>query len=270
MPHRHPRRPRRLARQPTLPFVPGHEGIGIVEKLGADVTNRHRRRARLHRLAGLGLRRLPLLHRRSRDPLRRQENSGYSVDGAFAEYAVASATYVVPVPDGITSVDAAPLSCAGVTTYKAMKVARVEPTELVGVFGIGGLGHLAVQYARIMGGTVVAIDIQPAKLDLALELGADHVVNARDRRAGCRAPGAWRTGRRRRPGRLASRLRAGLRVAPPRWPTGLCRVARGRRRHEHPDLRDRTQGHLDHRLDRRALARTSRRSSHSTPPARPG
>ena len=64
------------------------------------------------------------------------------------------------------------------TTYKAVKVAGVKPTELVGIFGIGGLGHLAVQYARIMGGTVVAIDIEQPKLDLAAELGAEHLVNA--------------------------------------------------------------------------------------------
>ncbi len=108
----------------------------------------------------------------------KQQNSGYSIDGAFAEYAVASATYVVPVPDGITPVDAAPLSCAGLTTYKALKVARVAPSERVGVFGVGGLGHLAVQYARIMGGAVVAVDIEQPKLDLARDLGAEHLVNA--------------------------------------------------------------------------------------------
>ena len=121
---------------------------------------------------------MSLLCRRSRDLCEKQQNSGYSIDGAFAEYAVASATYVVPVPDGVTSIDAAPLSCAGVTTYKAIKVAQVKPTEMVGVFGIGGLGHLAVQYARLMGGTVVAVDIEQPKLDLAAELGAEHVVDA--------------------------------------------------------------------------------------------
>jgi propanol-preferring alcohol dehydrogenase len=71
-----------------------------------------------------------------------------------------------------------PRSGSGRLTYKAVKVAQVKPTELVGIFGIGGLGHLAVQYARIMGGTVVAIDIERPKLDLAAELGAEHLVNA--------------------------------------------------------------------------------------------
>jgi propanol-preferring alcohol dehydrogenase len=100
------------------------------------------------------------------------------VDGAFAEYAVAAADYVVPVPDGVSSLDAAPLTCAGVTTYKAVKVARVAPAETVAVFGIGGLGHLALQYARVAGGFVVGVDITEPKLALATELGADHVVNA--------------------------------------------------------------------------------------------
>ncbi len=107
-----------------------------------------------------------------------QRNSGYSVDGAFAEYAVADASYTVPVPDGVSSFDAAPLSCAGVTTYKAIKVAGVAPAETVAVFGIGGLGHLALQYARVAGGFVIGVDITEPKLALATELGADHVVNA--------------------------------------------------------------------------------------------
>jgi propanol-preferring alcohol dehydrogenase len=164
--------------QPTLPFVPGHEGIGIIEKLGSGVTNRTvGERVSIAWLgSACGECRYCVDGRETL--CERQQNSGYSIDGAFAEYAVASATYVIPVPDGISSIDAAPLSCAGVTTYKALKVAEVKPTELVGIFGIGGLGHLAVQYARLMGGTVVAIDIEQPKLDLAAQLGAEHLVNA--------------------------------------------------------------------------------------------
>ncbi len=164
--------------QPPLPFVPGHEGIGIVEELGAGVTNRRigERVAIAWLGSACGACRYCIDGRETL--CEQQANSGYSVDGAFAEYAVASAAYVVPVPDGISSVDAAPLSCAGVTTYKALRVAHVEPTELVGIFGIGGLGHLAVQYARIMGGTVLAVDIEEDKLLLARELGAEHLVNA--------------------------------------------------------------------------------------------
>jgi alcohol dehydrogenase, propanol-preferring len=164
--------------KPTLPIVPGHEGIGIVEQLGAGVVNRRvgERVAIAWLGSACGECRYCIDGRETL--CEGQQNSGYSIDGAFAEYAVASAKYVVPVPDGISSIDAAPLSCAGVTTYKALKIARIKPTEHVGVFGIGGLGHLAVQYARIMGGTVVAVDIEQAKLDLAGELGAEHLVNA--------------------------------------------------------------------------------------------
>src|SRR6185369_8587681 len=145
--------------KPAPPFVPGHEGVGIVEVLGAGVTSR----AVGERVA------IPWLgyacgHCRYciggwETLCEEQRNSGYSVDGAFAEYAVAAADYVVPVPDGVSSFDAAPLTCAGVTTYKAVKVARVAPAETVAVFGVGGLGHLALQYARIVGGLTIGVDI---------------------------------------------------------------------------------------------------------------
>ncbi|MEV4666210.1 alcohol dehydrogenase AdhP [Microbacterium sp. LWO12-1.2] len=164
--------------KPLPPFVPGHEGVGIIEELGDGVTTR----ALGERVA------IPWLGYAcgecrycidGRETLcEQQRNSGYSVDGAFAEYAVAAARFVVPVPQGVSSLDAAPLTCAGVTTYKALKVAQIVPTERVAVFGIGGLGHLAVQYGRIMGGSVIAVDVEDAKLDLARELGAEHGVNA--------------------------------------------------------------------------------------------
>jgi propanol-preferring alcohol dehydrogenase len=164
--------------KPTLPIIPGHEGVGIIEKLGEGVTTR-----------SIGERvALPWLGYAcgdcrycvdGRETLcEKQHNTGYSVDGGFAEYAVANARFAVPVPDGVTSLDAAPLTCAGVTTYKALKVANIQPTERVAVFGIGGLGHLGVQYARILGGTVIAVDVEDPKLELARELGAEHLVNA--------------------------------------------------------------------------------------------
>ena len=96
----------------------------------------------------------------------------------FGEYAVAYARYVVKVPDGVAAYDAAPLTCAGVTTYKAVKVAGTRSSDLVAVFGVGGLGHLAIQYASIAGGRVIAVDIQDEKLDLARELGAEFTINA--------------------------------------------------------------------------------------------
>ena len=164
--------------KPTPPFVPGHEGVGTVEKLGAGVTNR----ALGDRVAipwlgyACGECRYSIDGRETLCEL--QQDSGYSIDGAFADYAVASAKYVVAVPADISSFEAAPLSCAGLTTYKALKVAKIVPSERVAVFGIGGLGHLAVQYARIMGGSVIAIDIADEKLSLATELGAEHTFNA--------------------------------------------------------------------------------------------
>jgi alcohol dehydrogenase, propanol-preferring len=164
--------------QPAPPFIPGHEGIGIIEELGAGVQNRRIGERVAIPWLGYACGECRYCIDGRETLCEQQLNSGYSIDGAFAEYAVASARFVVPVPDEVTSLDAAPLSCAGVTTYKALKTAKILPSERVAVFGIGGLGHLAVQYARIMGGSVVAVDIDKEKLDLALELGAEQVVNA--------------------------------------------------------------------------------------------
>jgi propanol-preferring alcohol dehydrogenase len=164
--------------KPTPPFVPGHEGVGVIEQLGEGVTVRSvgERVA----IAWLGSACGACRHCVGgwETLCEQQVNSGYSVDGTFAEYAVVAAGYATPVPDAVSSLDAAPLTCAGVTTYKAIKVARVAPAETVAVFGIGGLGHLALQYARIAGGFVIAVDVQDDKLTMARELGADEVVNA--------------------------------------------------------------------------------------------
>jgi len=164
--------------KPTVPFVPGHEGVGIIEQLGDGVTDRTVGERVAIPWLGFACGECRFCVDGRETLCEQQQNSGYSIDGAFAEYAVASARFVVPVPDGITSLDAAPLTCAGVTTYKALKVAHVVPSERVAVFGIGGLGHLAVQYARLMGGQVIAVDVENPKLELARELGADHLVNA--------------------------------------------------------------------------------------------
>ncbi|MDQ7904019.1 alcohol dehydrogenase AdhP [Phytohabitans sp. ZYX-F-186] len=164
--------------KPTLPLIPGHEGVGIVEKLGDGVTEH----AVGDRVA------LPWLGYACgtchycvsgwETLCEAQQNTGYSIDGGHAEYAVAAARYAVRVPDGVDPVEAAPLTCAGVTTYKAIKVARVHPGDRVGIFGIGGLGHLALQYAQVFGGQTVAVDVTGEKLRLAASLGATDVVNA--------------------------------------------------------------------------------------------
>ena len=129
-------------------------------------------------MARLRVRDLRLLRQRVGNPLPRAEEHGLSLDGSFADYVKAYGRYVVKVPDGVDPVDAAPLTCAGVTTYKAIKVAGTRPSDLVAIFGVGGLGHLAIQYATIAGGRVVAVDLVDEKLELARELGAEFTVNA--------------------------------------------------------------------------------------------
>jgi len=164
--------------KPTPPFTPGHEGVGIVADVGPGVTE-----------VALGDRvAMPWLGYACgtceycvsgwETLCLEQKNMGYSMDGAFAEYAKAYARYVVKVPAGVDPVAAAPLTCAGVTTYKAVKVAGTRSSDLVAVFGVGGLGHLAIQYAAIAGGRVIAVDITDEKLELAKSLGAEFTVNA--------------------------------------------------------------------------------------------
>lgn len=165
--------------KPTPPFVPGHEGVGTVYAIGTDVRN-----------VSIGdIVAVPWLGHACGECKQcltgwetlclRQQNTGYSVDGCYAEYFLADAAFAATVPAGVSVFDAAPLTCAGVTTYKAVKVGNVRPTDLVAISGIGGLGHLALQYAKIAGGTVAAIDITDEKLQLAKELGADYVIDAR-------------------------------------------------------------------------------------------
>jgi propanol-preferring alcohol dehydrogenase len=165
--------------KPTPPFIPGHEGVGIVAELGPGVTE-----------VAVGDRvAMPWLgyacgtcdHCVSgwETLCLEQKNMGYSIDGGFGEYAVAYGRYVVKVPDGIDPFDAAPLTCAGVTTYKAIKVSGTRSSDLVAVFGVGGLGHLAIQYAAIAGGRVIAIDLIDDKLELARALGAEFTINAK-------------------------------------------------------------------------------------------
>jgi alcohol dehydrogenase, propanol-preferring len=164
--------------KPTPPFIPGHEGIGIVERLGDGVTSRQVGQRVAIAWLGYACGECSYCIGGRETLCEKQRNSGYGVNGAFAEYAVVAAAFATPVPDGISARDAAPLTCAGVTTYKAIKVAGVQPAETVAIFGVGGLGHLALQYARIAGGFTIAVDVEESKLAMATELGADHVVNA--------------------------------------------------------------------------------------------
>lgn len=166
--------------KPNLPLVPGHEGVGIVEQLGDGVTNRTVGQRVAMPWLGHACGECRYCIDGRENLCEAQYNNGYAVEGGFSEYMVADSRFATPVPDGVTPIDAAPLTCAGVTTYAAIKNARVTPGETVVIFGIGGLGHLAVQYARLVGAKVIAVDVTDEKLELATELGADHVVNAGD------------------------------------------------------------------------------------------
>ena len=164
--------------KPTPPFVPGHEGVGIVERLGAGVAHLGEGDRVAIPWLGYACGHCEFCASGRETLCLEQHDSGYTVDGAYAEYACAEADFVGRVPEGLDPLDAAPLTCAGVTTYKAVKVSGARSSDLVAVFGIGGLGHLALQYARIAGGTVAAVDLYDTKLQLARDLGAEHTVNA--------------------------------------------------------------------------------------------
>lgn len=112
------------------------------------------------------------------------KNAGYTVDGAMAEQVIVTADYAVKVPENLDPAAASSITCAGVTTYKAVKVSNIKPGQWISVFGIGGLGNLALQYAKnVFNAKVVAFDISDEKLDFAKELGADAVVNTKNQDA---------------------------------------------------------------------------------------
>jgi propanol-preferring alcohol dehydrogenase len=164
--------------KPSPPFIPGHEGVGEVAAVGAGVTH-------LKEGDRIGV---PWLHSACgrcehcsggwETLCEDQRNTGYSVDGAYAEYVLADADYVGRIPDGLEFGPASPVLCAGVTVYKGLKETEVRPGQWVAISGIGGLGHMAVQYAKAMGMHVVAVDVSEDKLRLARALGADETVNA--------------------------------------------------------------------------------------------
>jgi propanol-preferring alcohol dehydrogenase len=164
--------------KPNLPFVPGHEGVGIVERVGAGV----RRLVEGDRVAvpwlGWACGACELCASGWETLCPHATYTGYTVNGGFAEYVVADAAFAGRVPDAVDPLDAAPLTCAGVTTYKAVKVSGARSSDLVAVYGIGGLGHLTLQYAQIAGATVAAVDVLDAKVDVAKRLGAAHAFNS--------------------------------------------------------------------------------------------
>lgn len=170
--------------KPKMPLIPGHEGVGYVVAVGPDVNN-------VKEGDAVGV---PWLYSACgccdhcitgwETLCESQQNGGYSVDGGFAEYVIADARYVGHLPVNTNFLEMAPILCAGVTVYKGLKETEVKPGEWVAISGIGGLGHVAVQYAKAMGMHVAAIDVGNDKLDLAKRLGADLVVNAKEQNPG--------------------------------------------------------------------------------------
>jgi alcohol dehydrogenase, propanol-preferring len=161
-----------------MPQIGGHEIAGVVSAVGEGVTD-----LKIGDRVGV-----PWLHwtcgecefcRAGRETLcNKQKITGCTGDGGFAEYVKAPASHVARLPPGLLPEEAAPLLCAGLTVYKALKTCGVAKGERVAVFGIGGLGHLAIQIAHAMGAQVCAIDIAEDKLELARTLGAEWTVNA--------------------------------------------------------------------------------------------
>ena len=165
--------------KPMMPLIPGHEGAGIVAALGQGVTHLKEGDrvgiAWLHSACGhcdyclAGWETL----------CPEQQNSGYSVNGTFAQYALGQADYLGRIPKNISFVDAAPILCAGVTTYKGLKMTEARPGEWVVISGVGGLGHIAIQYATAMGLHVAAVDLGPEKIGLARKLGAEVTIDVK-------------------------------------------------------------------------------------------
>ncbi|WP_315359437.1 alcohol dehydrogenase AdhP [Neisseria bacilliformis] len=158
--------------------VLGHEGIGIVKEVAPDVKNlKPGDRVSIAWLfASCGSCEYCVSGRETF--CRSVLNAGYTADGGMATHCIVDADYAVKVPDGLDPAQASSITCAGVTTYKAIKVSGVRPGQWIAIYGAGGLGNLAVQYAKkVFGAHVIAVDINDDKLALAKEVGADFTVN---------------------------------------------------------------------------------------------
>ena len=161
--------------------VLGHEGIGIVKEIAPDVKSLKvgDRVSVAWFFEGCGACEYCTTGRETL--CRTVKNAGYSVDGGMAEQCIVTADYAVKVPEGLDPAQASSITCAGVTTYKAIKEAQLQPGQWTVIFGAGGLGNLAVQYAKkVFNAHVVAVDINNDKLALAKEVGADFVINGHE------------------------------------------------------------------------------------------
>ena len=164
--------------KPNPPFIPGHEGVGRVVSAGEGVTELKEGdmvgNAWLWSACGV----CEYCRTGWETLCESQQNGGYSVNGSFGEYMLVDEKFAAHIPEGADPVEIAPVLCAGVTVYKGLKMTEARPGQWVVISGIGGLGHIAVQYAKAMGLRVAAVDIAADKLALAAELGAEVTVNA--------------------------------------------------------------------------------------------
>jgi propanol-preferring alcohol dehydrogenase len=165
--------------KPNLPFIPGHEGIGTVVAMGSGVVG-------VKEGDRVGVPWLYSACGHCEHCLSAWETvcaeaqfGGYTRNGGFAEYILADPNYVAHIPASLTALAAAPIICAGITTYKGIKETGAKPGQWLAISGVGGLGHLAIQYAKAMGLHVCAVDVDDEKLAHATRLGADFVVNAK-------------------------------------------------------------------------------------------
>ena len=167
----------RLRTVTKLPLIPGHEVVGRVIEKGAAVSN-HDVGDRVgvawtHWTCGA----CELCSEGKENLCTRQTITGATVDGGYAEFLTAKASHALKAPAELSPAEAAPLFCAGVTVYRAIKKARIEPGQRVAIFGVGGLGHLAVQIAKHFGAHVIAIDVAEDKLEFARSLGAGETID---------------------------------------------------------------------------------------------
>ncbi len=165
------------------PFIPGHEVIGKVNALGVGV-----RSLQVGQRVGLGWQsnscgECEWCSRGMENLCPTAESTCVHRHGGYADRVRANARFVVPIPETLKSENAAPLLCGGITVYNPMRMHGVNPSSRVGVIGIGGLGHIAIQFARVFGAEVTAFSTSPAKEEEARELGAHHFVNTRETRS---------------------------------------------------------------------------------------
>ncbi len=157
----------------------GHEGVGVVKQIGPGVTSLKvgDRASVAWFYKGCG--HCEYCTTGNETLCRDVINAGFTVDGGMAEECIVVADYAVKVPDGLDSAAASSVTCAGVTTYKAVKVSGIQPGKWIAIYGLGGLGNLALQYAKnVFNAKVIAVDVNDAQLQFATEMGADLVVNS--------------------------------------------------------------------------------------------